>query len=136
MFFLSLYTTSNQNTTSSDDLQKGPSTVTIDEVNDSISNSTLSLQNGPSTVTIDEINDLINNSTSWLTSYSPQNSVSEHVVELTKRVEALESQPVKDNPLLLSLSDVNITSPSDGDKLIYDGASGKWKNNGVSYLVL
>ena len=39
-------------------------------------------------------------------------------------------------PTLSSLSDVLVTSPADGDKLIYNGTSGRWENDNRSYLML
>ena len=39
-------------------------------------------------------------------------------------------------PTLSSLSDVLITSPANGDKLIYNGTSGRWENDNRSYLML
>ncbi len=39
-------------------------------------------------------------------------------------------------PNLSSLSDILITSPSDGDKLIYNGTNGRWENDSRSYLML
>lgn len=39
-------------------------------------------------------------------------------------------------PTLSSLSDVLVTSPANGDKLIYNGTSGRWENDNRSYLML
>jgi len=39
-------------------------------------------------------------------------------------------------PTLSNLSDVLVTSPADGDKLIYNGTSGRWENDNRSYLML
>lgn len=39
-------------------------------------------------------------------------------------------------PTLSSLSDVLVTTPANGDKLIYNGTSGRWENDNRSYLML
>ena len=39
-------------------------------------------------------------------------------------------------PTLGSLSDVLVSAPADGDKLIYNGTNGRWENDSRSYLML
>lgn len=63
-------------------------------------------------------------------------SLESQVAELNKRVEALEKLPAQIEAMLSQLADVNALSPSDGDKLIYNGSVGKWQQDSRSYLML
>jgi hypothetical protein len=58
------------------------------------------------------------------------------MAEMQKQIDALSLVPSQVVGLLSQLADVNALNPSDGDKLIYDGTLGKWKQDSRSYLML
>jgi hypothetical protein len=58
------------------------------------------------------------------------------VAEMQKQIEGLQVLPQQLTQLLSRLEDVNATSPANGDKLIYNGTTGKWEQDSRSYLML
>jgi hypothetical protein len=58
------------------------------------------------------------------------------IAELQKQIDALTLLPAQITAMLAQLADVTAMNPSDGDKLIYDGATGKWNQDSRSYLML
>jgi hypothetical protein len=111
MFFLSLYQTQGGSSVSLDDVQKGPTSLTVDEINHAI-------------------NRAIANVT------PAQDGLLEQIAELQKQVEALAVLPAQITTMLSQLADVSAMNPSDGDKLIYNGTTGKWEQDSRSYLML
>jgi hypothetical protein len=55
---------------------------------------------------------------------------------LQKQVEALAVLPAQITAMLSQLADVSAMNPSNGDKLIYNGTTGKWEQDSRSYLML
>jgi hypothetical protein len=111
MFFLSLFQSVGGSGVSLDDLQKGPPTVTVDEVDHAVERANRDIK--PST-----------------------ESAIEQIAELRKQIDALQVVPQQVVQLLSQLADVSALNPSDGDKLIYNGALGKWEQDSRSYLML
>jgi hypothetical protein len=111
MFFLSLFQSTGGSEVSLDDLQKGPPPVTVDEVDHTVERANRDIK--PST-----------------------ESVIEQIAELRKQIDALQVVPQQVVQLLSQLADVSALNPSDGDKLIYNGALGKWEQDSRSYLML
>jgi hypothetical protein len=58
------------------------------------------------------------------------------LAEMQKQIDALALLPAQITAMLAQLADVTAMNPSDGDKLIYDGATGKWNQDSRSYLML
>ena len=58
------------------------------------------------------------------------------MAEMQKQVEALAVLPAQITAMLSQLADVSAMNPSDGDKLIYNGTTGKWEQDSRSYLML
>lgn len=58
------------------------------------------------------------------------------VAEMQKQIDALALLPAQVTAMLSQLADVSAMNPSDGDKLIYNGATGKWQQDSRSYLEL
>jgi hypothetical protein len=58
------------------------------------------------------------------------------IAELQKQIDALALLPAQITAMLAQLADVTAMNPSDGDKLIYNGATGKWNQDSRSYLML
>jgi len=58
------------------------------------------------------------------------------IAELQKQIDALTLLPAQITAMLAQLADVTAMNPSDGDKLIYNGATGKWNQDSRSYLML
>jgi hypothetical protein len=58
------------------------------------------------------------------------------VAEMQKQIEGLQVLPLQLTQLLSRLEDVNAMSPTNGDKLIYNGTTGKWEQDSRSYLML
>jgi hypothetical protein len=58
------------------------------------------------------------------------------IAELQKQIEALALLPAQVTAMLSQLADVSAMNPSDGDKLIYNGTTGKWEQDSRSYLML
>lgn len=56
--------------------------------------------------------------------------------ELQKQVDALSLLPAQVTAMLSQLADVSAMNPSNGDKLIYNGTTGKWEQDSRSYLML
>jgi len=65
-----------------------------------------------------------------------QTDLLSQIAELQKQVEALALLPAQITAMLAQLADVTAMNPSDGDKLIYNGATGKWNQDSRSYLML
>jgi len=63
-------------------------------------------------------------------------SLLSQIAELQKQVDALALLPAQITAMLAQLADVTAMNPSDGDKLIYNGATGKWNQDSRSYLML
>ena len=92
------------------------------------------LQKGPPTLTVDEVNVIIDRA---MGSIAPsQDGVLDQIAELQKQVEALAVLPAQITAMLSQLADVSAMNPSDGDKLIYNGTTGKWEQDSRSYLML
>jgi len=111
MFFLSLYQLTGGSNVSLDDVQKEPPTLTVDEINNAVSKATDNLS--PS-----------------------QDGLLAQIAELQKQVQTLQTLPAQVEALLSQMSDVVSVDPADGDKLIFDGATGKWTQDSRSYLML
>ena len=92
------------------------------------------LQKGPPTLTVDEINAIINKAADDIT--PSQDGLLAQIAELRKQIEALAVLPAQMTAMLSQLADVSAMSPSDGDKLIYNGTTGKWEQDSRSYLML
>ena len=58
------------------------------------------------------------------------------LTEMQKQIDALTLLPAQITAMLAQLADVTAMNPSDGDKLIYNGATGKWNQDSRSYLML
>ena len=58
------------------------------------------------------------------------------LAEMQKQIDALALLPAQMTAMLAQLADVTAMNPSDGDKLIYNGATGKWNQDSRSYLML
>jgi hypothetical protein len=58
------------------------------------------------------------------------------IAEMQKQIEALALLPAQVTAMLSQLADVSAMNPSDGDKLIYNGTTGKWEQDSRSYLML
>jgi len=58
------------------------------------------------------------------------------LAEMQKQIDALTLLPAQITAMLAQLADVTAMNPSDGDKLIYNGATGKWNQDSRSYLML
>jgi len=58
------------------------------------------------------------------------------LAEMQKQIDALALLPAQITAMLAQLADVTAMNPSDGDKLIYNGATGKWNQDSRSYLML
>jgi len=58
------------------------------------------------------------------------------LAEMQKQIDALTLLPAQVTAMLAQLADVTAMNPSDGDKLIYNGATGKWNQDSRSYLML
>jgi hypothetical protein len=58
------------------------------------------------------------------------------MAEMQKQIEALALLPAQVTAMLSQLADVSAMNPSDGDKLIYNGTTGKWEQDSRSYLML
>jgi hypothetical protein len=99
MFFLSLYQTQGGSSISLDDVQKGPPSLTVDEINHAIDRATANVA-------------------------PVQDGLLEQIAELQKQVEALAVLPAQITTMLSQLADVSAMNPSDGDKLIYNGTTG------------
>jgi hypothetical protein len=111
MFFLSLYQTQGGSSVSLDDVQKGPPSLTVDEINHAIDRATANVA-------------------------PAQDGLLEQIAELQKQIEALAVLPAQITTMLSQLADVSAMNPSDGDKLIYNGTTGKWEQDSRSYLML
>lgn len=92
------------------------------------------LQKGPPTLTVDEVNVIIDRAIGSVT--PSQDGVLDQIAELQKQVEALAVLPAQITAMLSQLADVSAMNPSDGDKLIYNGTTGKWEQDSRSYLML
>lgn len=92
------------------------------------------LQKGPPTLTVDEVNVIIDRAMGSIT--PSQDGVLDQIAELQKQVEALAVLPAQITAMLSQLADVSAMNPSDGDKLIYNGTTGKWEQDSRSYLML
>ena len=130
MFFLSLYQLTGGSNVSLDDVQKGPPTLTVDEINNAVSKATddLSPSQDGLLAQIAELQKQINGLQSQIQccDYS----------EIEKQIQALQTLPAQIEALLSQMSDVVSVDPADGDKLIFDGATGKWTQDSRSYLML
>ena len=92
------------------------------------------LQKGPPPLTVDEVNVIIDRA---MGSIAPsQDGLLDQIAELQKQVEALAVLPAQITAMLSQLADVSAMNPSDGDKLIYNGTTGKWEQDSRSYLML
>jgi len=60
----------------------------------------------------------------------------EQMAEMQKQIDALALLPAQVTAMLSQLADVSAMNPSDGDKLIYNGTTGKWEQDSRSYLML
>jgi hypothetical protein len=69
------------------------------------------------------------------TQQSPISLLSQ-LAEMQKQIDALALLPAQITAMLAQLADVTAMNPSDGDKLIYNGATGKWNQDSRSYLML
>ena len=58
------------------------------------------------------------------------------VAEMQKQIDGLALLPAQVTAMLSQLADVSAMNPSDGDKLIYNGTTGKWEQDSRSYLML
>jgi hypothetical protein len=65
-----------------------------------------------------------------------QESALDQIAEMQKQIDALSLIPAQVTAMLAQLADVSAMNPSNGDKLIYDGTLGKWKQDSRSYLML
>jgi TolA-binding protein len=132
LFLLSLSQSQGGSTLSLDDLQKGPPTLTIDEINaiiDRLSGNANPSQDGL-LAQIAELQKQVNNLEQQPSSLESQ------IAELQKQVDALAVLPAQTTAMLSQLADVSAMDPSDGDKLIYNGTTGKWEQDSRSYLMI
>ena len=60
----------------------------------------------------------------------------EQMAEMQKQIDALALLPVQVTAMLSQLADVSAMNPTNGDKLIYNGTTGKWEQDSRSYLML
>ena len=58
------------------------------------------------------------------------------IAEMQKQIDALALLPAQVTAMLSQLADVSAMNPSNGDKLIYNGTTGKWEQDSRSYLML
>jgi hypothetical protein len=58
------------------------------------------------------------------------------MAEMQKQIDALSLIPAQVTAMLAQLADVSAMNPSNGDKLIYNGTTGKWEQDSRSYLML
>ena len=58
------------------------------------------------------------------------------IAEMQKQIDSLALLPAQVTAMLSQLADVSAMNPSDGDKLIYNGTTGKWEQDSRSYLML
>ena len=58
------------------------------------------------------------------------------IAEMQKQIDALALLPAQVTAMLSQLADVSAMNPTNGDKLIYNGATGKWEQDSRSYLML
>jgi len=58
------------------------------------------------------------------------------IAEMQKQIDALALLPAQVTAMLSQLADVSAVNPTNGDKLIYNGATGKWEQDSRSYLML
>ena len=64
------------------------------------------------------------------------NALVSQIAEQQKQIDALALLPAQVTAMLSQLADVSAMNPADGDKLIYNGATGKWQQDSRSYLML
>ena len=157
LFLLSLSELTGGSDVSLGDLQKGPPTLTVDEINaiiDKAAGDITPSQDGllaqiaelQKQVQAQDLYDCCNSLVSQVTELQKQvqaqdlydccNSLVSQVTELQKQVGALSLLPAQVTAMLSQLADVSAMNPSDGDKLIYDATLGKWKQDSRSYLML
>ena len=58
------------------------------------------------------------------------------MAEMQQQIDALALLPAQVTAMLSQLADVSAMNPSNGDKLIYNGTTGKWEQDSRSYLML
>ena len=58
------------------------------------------------------------------------------IAEMQKQIDALALLPAQVTAMLSQLADVSAMNPTNGDKLIYIGTTGKWEQDSRSYLML
>jgi len=58
------------------------------------------------------------------------------IAEMQKQIDALALLPAQVTAMLSQLADVSAMNPTNGDKLIYNGTTGKWEQDSRSYLML
>jgi hypothetical protein len=58
------------------------------------------------------------------------------IAEMQKQIDSLALLPAQVTTMLSQLADVSAMNPSNGDKLIYNGTTGKWEQDSRSYLML
>lgn len=58
------------------------------------------------------------------------------IAEMQKQINALALLPAQVTAMLSQLADVSAMNPTNGDKLIYNGTTGKWEQDSRSYLML
>ena len=92
------------------------------------------VQKGPPTLTVDEVNFIIDRAVGDIT--PSQDGLLAQIAELQRQVEALAVLPAQITAMLSQLADVSAMNPSNGDKLIYNGTIGKWEQDSRSYLML
>ena len=92
------------------------------------------VQKGPPTLTVDEVNAVVNKASADLA--PAQDGLVEQIAELQKQVDSLALLPAQVTAMLSQLADVSAMNPSNGDKLIYNGVIGKWEQDSRSYLML
>ena len=132
MFLLSLNQLTSGSNVSLGDLQKGPPTLTVDEVNVIIDRAM-----GSITPSQDGLLDQIAELQKQVNNLEQQpSSLESQIAELQKQVEALTVLPAQMTAMLSQLADVSAMNPSNGDKLIYNGTTGKWEQDSRSYLML
>ena len=132
LFLLSLNQLTSGSNISLGDVQKGPPTLTVDEVNAVVNKASADLapaQDGLVEQIAElqkQINDLEQQPASLL----------DQIAELQKQVDSLALLPAQVTAMLSQLADVSAMNPSNGDKLIYNGVIGKWEQDSRSYLML
>ena len=92
------------------------------------------VQKGPPTLTVDEVNAVVNKASADLA--PAQDGLVDQIAELQKQVDSLALLPAQVTAMLSQLADVSAMNPSNGDKLIYNGVIGKWEQDSRSYLML